>query len=73
FRNRNLGAYSFQNAFFYLQFADDPLSSQAIPGEDLDITKLRAALVKRRGKQEDALSCIHKSNGPNTYANQRML
>ncbi|XP_054082962.1 uncharacterized protein LOC105208498 isoform X2 [Zeugodacus cucurbitae] len=29
FRYRNLGAYSFQNAFFYLQFPDDPLVSLA--------------------------------------------
>ncbi|XP_053960251.1 uncharacterized protein LOC128864555 isoform X1 [Anastrepha ludens] len=29
FRYRNLGAYSFQNAFFYLQFPDDPLILQS--------------------------------------------
>ncbi|XP_039952957.1 uncharacterized protein LOC120769816 isoform X1 [Bactrocera tryoni] len=29
FRYRNLGAYSFQNAFFYLQFPDDPLVTLA--------------------------------------------
>lgn len=29
FRYRNLGAYSFQNAFFYLQFPDDPLATLA--------------------------------------------
>ncbi|XP_067620663.1 uncharacterized protein [Eurosta solidaginis] len=31
FRYRNLGAYSFQNAFFYLQFPDDPLVTQPQP------------------------------------------
>ncbi|XP_023308046.2 uncharacterized protein LOC111689814 [Lucilia cuprina] len=48
FRNRNLGAYSFQNAFFYLQFADDPLITHLVDGENLDMAKLKAALVTQR-------------------------
>ncbi|XP_065356787.1 uncharacterized protein LOC135951130 [Calliphora vicina] len=48
FRNRNLGAYSFQNAFFYLQFADDPLLARLVEGENMDIAKLKAALVTQR-------------------------
>ncbi|XP_075170257.1 uncharacterized protein LOC142242577 [Haematobia irritans] len=47
-RNRNTGAYSFQNAFFYLQFADDPQLAKVAPGESLELAKLRAALVTQR-------------------------
>lgn len=42
--NRNTGAYSFQNAFFYLQFADDdPMFEGSSPAVDL-----RAALTTQR-------------------------
>ncbi|XP_073823318.1 uncharacterized protein [Musca autumnalis] len=47
-RNRNTGAYSFQNAFFYLQFADDPQLAKVEKGESLELAKLRAALVTQR-------------------------
>ncbi|XP_013107837.2 uncharacterized protein LOC106087360 isoform X1 [Stomoxys calcitrans] len=47
-RNRNTGAYSFQNAFFYLQFADDPQLAKVASGESLELAKLRAALVTQR-------------------------
>ncbi|XP_036321528.1 uncharacterized protein LOC118735714 isoform X2 [Rhagoletis pomonella] len=55
FRYRNLGAYSFQNAFFYLQFPDDPLvtqvhnqpSQQQQPYAHKNPT-LRASLVTQR-------------------------
>uniref|UniRef100_A0A182Q3Q4 Glycosyltransferase family 92 protein n=1 Tax=Anopheles farauti TaxID=69004 RepID=A0A182Q3Q4_9DIPT len=42
--NRNTGAYSFQNAFFYLQFADDELMYNG-PGTQIN---LRAALTTQR-------------------------
>ncbi|KAL9925607.1 uncharacterized protein ACN2A1_014144 [Glossina fuscipes fuscipes] len=48
FRNRNAGAYSFQNAFFYLQFADDPLVSHFTSAVPSELAKLRASLVTQR-------------------------
>ncbi|KAL7738715.1 hypothetical protein ACLKA6_007477 [Drosophila palustris] len=48
FRNRNTGAYSFQNAFYYLQFADDPLASSGIPGGNDQLGSVRASLVTQR-------------------------
>lgn len=42
--NRNTGAYSFQNAFFYLQFADDSLMYE----EKSSSPSLRAALITQR-------------------------
>uniref|UniRef100_A0A1A9W2J7 Glycosyltransferase family 92 protein n=1 Tax=Glossina brevipalpis TaxID=37001 RepID=A0A1A9W2J7_9MUSC len=48
FRNRNAGAYSFQNAFFYLQFADDPLVSRFKSPVTVEMAQLRAALLTQR-------------------------
>ncbi|EDW57756.1 uncharacterized protein [Drosophila virilis] len=48
FRNRNTGAYSFQNAFYYLQFADDPLASSGISGGSDQLGSVRASLVTQR-------------------------
>ncbi|KAH8328982.1 hypothetical protein KR074_001125 [Drosophila pseudoananassae] len=48
FRNRNTGAYSFQNAFYYLQFADDPLASSGIQGGSDQLASVRASLVTQR-------------------------
>ncbi|SPP85765.1 Hypothetical predicted protein [Drosophila guanche] len=48
FRNRNTGAYSFQNAFYYLQFADDALASSGIVGGDEQQANVRASLVTQR-------------------------
>ncbi|XP_001992773.2 uncharacterized protein LOC6567186 [Drosophila grimshawi] len=48
FRNRNTGAYSFQNAFYYLQFADDPLASSGISGGNDQLGSVRASLVTQR-------------------------
>lgn len=48
FRNRNTGAYSFQNAFYYLQFADDPLATSGIPGGSDQLSSVRASLVTQR-------------------------
>ncbi|XP_039497843.1 uncharacterized protein LOC120455558 [Drosophila santomea] len=48
FRNRNTGAYSFQNAFYYLQFADDSLASSGIEGGNDQLAKVRANLVTQR-------------------------
>ncbi|KAH8377931.1 hypothetical protein KR093_008021 [Drosophila rubida] len=48
FRNRNTGAYSFQNAFYYLQFADDPLASSGLPGGNDQLGSVRASLVTQR-------------------------
>lgn len=48
FRNRNTGAYSFQNAFYYLQFADDPLASSGISGGSDQLASVRASLVTQR-------------------------
>lgn len=49
FRNSRAGAYSFQNAFFYLQFADDPLASTDVQHAHVeDSSRLRAALVTQR-------------------------
>lgn len=42
--SRNTGAYSFQNAFFYLQFADD----DAILDDGSPEANLRAALTTQR-------------------------
>lgn len=42
---RNTGAYSFQNAFFYLQFADD---SKIFATDDTSNAELRAALITQR-------------------------
>lgn len=41
---RNAGAYSFQNAFFYLQFQDD----LSIYAADRPQAALRAALITQR-------------------------
>ncbi|XP_058059014.1 uncharacterized protein LOC131209879 [Anopheles bellator] len=43
--NRNTGAYSFQNAFFYLQFADDALMYEGAGGPQAN---LRSALTTQR-------------------------
>lgn len=43
--SRNTGAYSFQNAFFYLQFADDVLMYERDPQLN---NALRAAMVTQR-------------------------
>ncbi|XP_016998547.2 uncharacterized protein [Drosophila takahashii] len=48
FRNRNTGAYSFQNAFYYLQFADDSLASSGIEGGNDQLASVRASLVTQR-------------------------
>ncbi|XP_070139408.1 uncharacterized protein [Drosophila kikkawai] len=48
FRNRNTGAYSFQNAFYYLQFADDVLASSGIDGGSDQLASVRASLVTQR-------------------------
>ncbi|KAH8351976.1 hypothetical protein KR084_000971 [Drosophila pseudotakahashii] len=48
FRNRNTGAYSFQNAFYYLQFADDNLASSGIEGGNDQLASVRASLVTQR-------------------------
>ncbi|KAH8281404.1 hypothetical protein KR054_000306 [Drosophila jambulina] len=48
FRNRNTGAYSFQNAFYYLQFADDVLASSGIEGGNDQLASVRASLVTQR-------------------------
>ncbi|XP_017047978.1 uncharacterized protein LOC108092756 [Drosophila ficusphila] len=48
FRNRNTGAYSFQNAFYYLQFADDSLASSGIEGGNEQLASVRASLVTQR-------------------------
>ncbi|KAH8381139.1 hypothetical protein KR200_003802 [Drosophila serrata] len=48
FRNRNTGAYSFQNAFYYLQFADDVLASSGIDGGTDQLASVRASLVTQR-------------------------
>ncbi|KMY90077.1 uncharacterized protein LOC6732193 isoform X1 [Drosophila simulans] len=48
FRNRNTGAYSFQNAFYYLQFADDSLASSGIEGGNDQLARVRANLVTQR-------------------------
>ncbi|XP_017076000.1 uncharacterized protein LOC108111143 [Drosophila eugracilis] len=48
FRNRNTGAYSFQNAFYYLQFADDSLASSGIDGGNDQLASVRASLVTQR-------------------------
>ncbi|XP_017154957.1 uncharacterized protein LOC108163935 isoform X2 [Drosophila miranda] len=48
FRNRNTGAYSFQNAFYYLQFADDALASSGIVGGSDQLANVRASLVTQR-------------------------
>ncbi|XP_022220076.2 uncharacterized protein LOC111072476 [Drosophila obscura] len=48
FRNRNTGAYSFQNAFYYLQFTDDPLASSGIVGGNEQLANVRASLVTQR-------------------------
>lgn len=42
---RNTGAYSFQNAFFYLQFGDDP---KTFATEDTSNAALRAALITQK-------------------------
>ena len=42
--NKNTGAYSFQNAFFYLQLANDEI----VYRNDLPNTQLRAALVTQK-------------------------
>lgn len=42
---RNTGAYSFQNSFFYLQFADDAI---AYSNENTINPALRAALITQR-------------------------
>lgn len=42
--NRNTGAYSFQNAFFYLQFADDSLMYE----RNVSNPALRSALITQR-------------------------
>ncbi|XP_055848872.1 uncharacterized protein LOC129913918 [Episyrphus balteatus] len=44
YKNRNAGAYSFQNAFFYLQFQDDPWLYDTKSANQ----RLRAALVTQR-------------------------
>lgn len=42
--NKNTGAYSFQNAFFYLQFAnDETIFDKSIPN-----SQLRATLVTQK-------------------------
>ncbi|XP_046866702.1 uncharacterized protein LOC6642540 [Drosophila willistoni] len=48
FRNRNIGAYSFQNAFYYLQFADDALASSGVSGGNDQLNSVRASLVTQR-------------------------
>ncbi|XP_038110846.1 uncharacterized protein LOC6046701 isoform X1 [Culex quinquefasciatus] len=45
--NRNTGAYSFQNAFFYLQFADDSLVHEA-EADGTAQANLRSALTTQR-------------------------
>lgn len=44
FKKRNTGAYSFQNAFFYLQFGDDPLMYK----EKSSNPSLRSALITQK-------------------------
>ncbi|XP_030377018.1 uncharacterized protein LOC115625923 [Scaptodrosophila lebanonensis] len=48
FRNRNAGAYSFQNAFYYMQFADDPLAVSGVAGGSEQLARVRASLVSQR-------------------------
>ncbi|XP_017835219.2 uncharacterized protein LOC108594527 [Drosophila busckii] len=48
FRNRNTGAYSFQNAFYYLQFADDNLASSGVDVGNEQLGSVRASLVTQR-------------------------
>ncbi|XP_055685178.1 uncharacterized protein LOC129791169 [Lutzomyia longipalpis] len=49
--SRNTGAYSFQNAFFYLQFADDGIVYDAdAPNADLRANLLTQRKTRRRSK-----------------------
>lgn len=48
----NAGAYSFQNAFFYLQFSDDPI---VYSHDDSVNPALRASLITQRKTKRFAI------------------
>lgn len=86
--NRNTGAYSFQNAFFYLQFADDSLmyernvSNPALRGALITQRKTRRLFFYFRSKNlfysilsftSDVPNYIHRNNVRNIFVNRNPL
>lgn len=50
--NKNTGAYSFQNAFFYLQFAnDESIYDQKVPNAQVRATLVTQKKTRRFAKQ----------------------